>query len=645
LQGGCRICTCPRRGVRFACFEKLVFFCLVQRNAALGALHFYLYLAAQNKQEWGSMTTEIAVVLGLALVAIVLFATEKLRIDAIALLVLSTLTILGLVTPEQAVGGFSNPATVTVAAMFVLAAGLQNSGALSGIGDLLGKARSPVQFLLLLFLVLAVIAPFVNNTAVVAVFIPIVLAASARIGMSASKALIPLSYVSQMAGVCTLVGTSTNLLVNAIARDMGHPGFTMFEFTTLGVICMAVGCLYLLTVGRWLLPDARGGELVEQYELGKYITELRVMPDSSLIGQSVGDAKLGEQYGVFVLELLRGDTKVWGPREQKIEQDDVLLARGDWTKLDELRKEAGLEVDPQFKLEQQSFEQVDQVLTEVMIAPRSRISGRTLGSLGAGWHKNATVLGIHRRGQVLREQLRAVRLRVGDILLMLTPASEAADLRADGNIIVLSEREAEKEMGWRAPFSLVTMALVILVPALGWVPISITSLVGAVAMTLAGCLKADDVYDAIDWRIIILMAGLLPLGLAMSETGAAQFLVENTVGLVKSFGPLTVLAVVYLMALILTEFMSNAAAAVLLTPIGMSTAKMMGVDPTPFLIAVTFAASTSFATPVGYQTNTMVYGAGGYRFIDFLKVGLPLNLIFWVLGVLLIPVFWPFNPV
>lgn len=234
------------------------------------------------------MTTEIAVVLGLALIAIVLFATEKLRIDAIALLVLSTLAVLGLVTPEQAVGGFSNPATVTVAAMFVLAAGLQNSGALSGIGDLLSKARSPFQFLLVLFLVLAVIAPFVNNTAVVAVFIPIVMAASVRIGMSASKALIPLSYVSQMAGVCTLVGTSTNLLVNAIARDLGHPGFTMFEFTALGVICMVVGCIYLLTIGRWLLPDTRAGELVEQYELGKYITELRVMPDSSLIGQSVG---------------------------------------------------------------------------------------------------------------------------------------------------------------------------------------------------------------------------------------------------------------------------------------------------------------------------------------------------------------------
>ncbi|AZR93735.1 sodium:proton symporter [Bordetella trematum] len=588
------------------------------------------------------MTTEIAVVLGLALVAIVLFATEKLRIDAIALLVLGSLAVLGLVTPEQAVAGFSNPATITVAAMFVLAAGLQNSGALSGIGDLLGRARSPFQFLLVLFLILAAIAPFVNNTAVVAVFIPIVMAATARIGMSPSKALIPLSYVSQMAGVCTLVGTSTNLLVNAIAREHGHPGFTMFEFTSLGLICMGVGCLYLLTVGRWLLPDARGGELVEQYELGKYITELRVMPDSSLIGQSVGDAKLGEEYGVFVLELLRGDAKVWGPREQQIEAGDVLLARGDWTKLDELRKEAGLEVDPQFKLEQRSFEEVEQVLTEVMIAPRSRISGRTLASLGAGWHRNATVLGIHRRGQVLRDKLKEVRLRVGDILLVLTPAAEAADLRGDGNLIVLSEREAEKEMGWRAPFALATMALVILVSALGWVPISITSLIGAVAMTLAGCLKADDVYDAVDWRIIILMAGLLPLGMAMSETGAAQFLVENTVGLVREQGPLIVLAAVYLMALLLTEFMSNAAAAVLLTPIGISTARMMEVDATPFLIAVTFAASTSFATPVGYQTNTMVYGAGGYRFADFIKVGLPLNLIFWVLGIVFIPMFWPF---
>jgi di/tricarboxylate transporter len=197
-------------------------------------------------------------------------------------------------------------------------------------------------------------------------------------------------------------------------------------------------------------------------------------------------------------------------------------------------------------------------------------------------------------------------------------------------------------MGWRAPFALATMVLVIGISAIGWAPIAITALVGAVAMTLSGCLEADEVYDAVDWRIIILLAGLLPLGIAMSQSGAAEFIVANTLGMASSFGPLVVLAVLYLMALLLTEFMSNAAAAVILTPIGMSTAHLLGVSATPFLIAVTFAASTSFATPVGYQTNTMVYNAGGYRFVDFIKVGLPLNLIFWVLGVIFIPVFWPF---
>ena len=588
------------------------------------------------------MTIEIAVVLSIALVAVALFATEKLPMDIVALLVLTGLAITGLVDTGQALSGFSNPATITVAAMFVLAAGLQNSGALSGIGNLLGRAKSPFQFLLILFAVLAMIAPFVNNTAVVAVFMPIVMAATANIGMSASKALIPLSYVSQMAGVCTLVGTSTNLLVNGMARDLGHRGFSMFEFTSLGVICMAAGCLYLLTIGRWLLPETRGSELVEHYELGKYITELRVMPESSLIGTSVGEAKLSEEFGVYVLELLRGNEKVWSPKSQTLQEGDVLLARGDWSQLDELRREAGLEVNAEFKLKQRSFEEVDQVLAEVMIAPRSRVIGSTLGMLDPGWHHNTTSLGIHRRGHILREELRNVRLRVGDILLILIPESEMPALRQDRNVIVLSERQPEKPGGWRAPFALVTMALVIGISAIGWAPIAVTALAGAVAMTLAGCLDAEDVYEAIDWRIIILMAGLLPLGVAMSESGAAEFLVQNTIGLVSSMGPLVVLAVLYLMALLLTEFMSNAAAAVLLTPIGVSTASMMNVDATPFLIAVTFAASTSFATPVGYQTNTMVYGAGGYRFSDFVKVGLPLNLIFWVLGVIFIPVFWPF---
>lgn len=607
------------------------------------------------------MTPGIALVLCIALAAILLFATERLRMDAVALLVLGSLAVTGLVAPGDALGGFSNPATITVAAMFVLAAGLQNSGALSGIGRLLGRARSPFLFLLTLFAVLAAVGPFVNNTAIVAVFMPLVIAATSNIGMPASKALIPLSYVSQMAGVCTLVGTSTNLLVNGIAKDLGHPGFSMFAFTPLGVICLGAGCAYLLTLGRWLLPDTRASQMVENQELGKYVTELRVMPDSSLIGGSVEDARLGEQYGVYVLELLRDDEEVWSPRSEVLREGDVLLARGDWSKLDELRQQAGLEINPAVKRRLRMAatgagasdvdvdgdgdggkEKISQVLTEVMIAPRSRVAGNTLTTLDRRWRHDAIVLAIHRRGQVLRDKLKDVRLNVGDVLLMLTTESELGALRQDGNLIVLSAREAPQTRGWRAPFALAVMALVIAVPALSGFPIAIAALLGAVAMALAGCLRADDIYESIDWRIIILLAGLMPLGVAMSQTGAAEFIVQNTIGLVRDAGPLVVLAALYLMALLLTEFMSNAAAAVLLTPIGMSTARMMDVDPTPFLVAVTFAASTSFATPVGYQTNTMVYNAGGYRFVDFLKVGLPLNLIFWALGVTFIPVFWPF---
>jgi di/tricarboxylate transporter len=236
-----------------------------------------------------------------------------------------------------------------------------------------------------------------------------------------------------------------------------------------------------------------------------------------------------------------------------------LLARGDWSQLDELRKDAGLEVNAEFKLKQRSFEDVEQVLAEVMIAPRSRLIGSSLGMLDPGWNHDTTSLGIHRRGQVLRQELRNVRLQVGDILVMLLPESGMAALRKDTNVIVLSERQPDKSGGWRAPFALVTMALVIGVSAVGWAPIAISSLVGAVAMALAGCLDAEDVYDSIDWRIIILMGGLLPLGIAMSQTGAAQFLVDNTIGRVSPFGPWVVLAVFYLMGMVLTEFMSNAA--------------------------------------------------------------------------------------
>lgn len=588
------------------------------------------------------MTIEIVLVLGISLGAMILFITEVMRVDAIAMSVLVSLALLGLISPTEALSGFSNPATITVASMFILAAGLERSGALNGISRLLSQAKTPRSFSFMLFGLLALVAPFVNNTALVAVFIPIVITASLSIGIAPSKSLIPLSYVSQMTGVWTLIGTSTNLIVNSVAKDLGYEGFSMFQFLPLGIICWVAGVAYLLTLGRWLLPDVKSSDLENLYEFGHYLVELYVGEECDLIGTTAEEKKLGEKHGIYLLELIRGDEKFKLPRSEKIKVGDVLLVRGNWSKIEKLTEESKLEINHQLQFNPKVENHIKWMITEVMIAPNSRVAGSRLASFNRSWRSHSRVLGIQRRGQILRTKLKEVRLRIGDILLLAIPETELAELRKDKGIIILSERNNPKRRWWRAPFALIVMALVVLSAAINLVPIAIAALVGALAVIFAGCIHADEVYDTTDWSVIVLMAGLLPLGLAMSSSGAAQFIVDNTIGLVQDLGPHVVLAVLYLMALLLGEMMSNSASAVLLTPIGISTAHLMGTDATPFLIAITFSASTSFLTPVGYQTNTMVYNAGGYQFTDFIKVGLPLNLIFWVLGVIFIPIFWPF---
>ncbi len=573
--------------------------------------------------------------------AIALFATEKLPVDVVAMLILATLLVLGLVTPAEALTGFSSQATITVAAMFVLSAGLMRTGALRVVTQLLARIRNTWLFTLTVMIALGGMSAFVNNTAALAVFLPVVLTVAAANRFSASKILIPMSYAAQMGGVCTLIGTSTNLLVHALAQDLGEPGFSLFEFAPLGLITMAAGMVYLMIVGPFVLPDRRGAELTENYELGKYITELRVTPESPLVGRSVAEAKLGEKYGVYVLELLRGKEKVWSPRAQKLEAEDVLLVRGDWSRLSAFKERARLEIEPEFQLRDEQFQGEDQVLAEVMIAPGSRFIGHTLAELDFQWHHNATVLAIHRRGQVLRDKLKDVRLTVGDILLVLTPGEEMRALRANPGFVVLSEREEESASRRKAWLAIAIMVAVVGVAALEWLPIVASAILGCIGLVVFRCLEPDEVYEAIDWRVIVLLAGVLPMGIALQKTGAAGFVAQQAVSLVGGWGPIAALATVYLLTATLTEAMSNNAAAVLMAPIAVAAAHAVGADATPFLVAVAFAASTSFATPVGYQTNTMVYNAGGYRFTDFVRIGVPLNLLFWAIAVYFIPRFWP----
>lgn len=591
---------------------------------------------------------ELQALLTLAVLAgaVALFVTEKLPVDVVAMLVLASLLVLGLVTPAEALSGFSSEATITVAAMFVLSAGLAHTGALLPVGRMFGRVKRPWLFLVLLMLVVGPISAFVNNTAAVAVFLPMVLAATAANRMSPSQLLIPMSYAAQMGGVCTLIGTSTNLLVNSMAKDLGHPGFGLFDFAPLGLIVMGAGFLYLLLFRRWLLPHHPPSGLAETYELGKYITELRVMEKSPLIGKSVSQAQLAEKHSVYVLELLRGEEKHWSPRAELLREGDVLLVRGDWAKLEALKDTTRLELDSEFKLKDSQFTGEDgdaaQVLAEVMVAPGARMVGQTLAQLDFQWHYNATVLALHRRGEVLREKIKDIPLNVGDVLLMLAPRADLDVIRANANLVVLNERGEGKQPRRKAFLAVGIMIAAVAVAAMGILPIVASAILGGIALVATRCIGNDQAYAAIDWRVIVLLAGVLPLGIAMQKSGLAQTVADFGVDMVGGFGPLAVLAAIYLITALLTEMMSNNAAAVLITPIAFTTAISMDVSPTPFLVAVMFAASTSFATPVGYQTNTMVYNAGNYRFVDFMRMGIPLNLLFWGMAVYFIPTFFPF---
>lgn len=586
---------------------------------------------------------EIALVLAILIGAVGLFISEKYSIDLVAFMVAGSLLLFGLVTPQEGISGFSNQATVTVAAMFVLSAGLQKTGAVAAVGRLLVRlGKNHFLVLVLIMATVGAISAFINNTAAVAVFLPLVLAVAAKRRIAASRLLIPLSFASQFGGVCTLIGTSTNLLVSAISEQAGYGAFSMFEFSRLGLIMFATGFLYFLLLGRWLLPERQTQGLIAAYELGEYITELRVTAGSPLIDKTVMESNLGTEHDVTILKLLDEGRTIWAPYRQRLREGSVLLVRGRLQELMALKETAKLELHAEFKLRDETLQDAEMVLVQALVPPQSQLIGRTLKNIFFRHRYNALVLAIHRRGALLRDKLNAVRLELGDALLIMAPKRDVEALRTDGDFIILGEVQEPSLHRHKVPVALAIVAAVVGLAAMGVLPILVSAILGCVAMVLSRCISLEEAYKVVDWKVIFLLAGILPLGIAMEKTGSAHWLATQAVDLVGGLGPVAVLAALYLLTATLTEMMSNNATAVLLAPIAIATAVSMGIDPKPLLMAVTFAASTSFATPVGYQTNAMVYNVGGYRYTDYLKVGVPLNLIFWVLATLFIPEFWPF---
>ena len=584
-------------------------------------------------------------VLAVAGSAMVLFATGKLRIDLIALCALVALIALRLINPSQALYGLTSPATATIAAMFVLGTGLARTGVVQWVAqkidNLAGKTES--RLVLVLCAVVGALSAFVVNTATVAVFIPIAIMLANTRNISPSRVLMPLSFASQFGGVCTLIGTSTNLLVNSIAIEAGIKSFGLFEFAPLGLAMSVAGIAYLVIVPRHLLPKRRReAEQIDKYRLADYLVEMRVRDKSPLIGKVWETSKVSRDTEVELTNLFRDDKTTSRPKRTRIREGDVLLFNGNVDILVSMEGKYGLELMKNVKVDDRKLSSEDVKLVEALIPPGSHLVGRTLQGSDFLRHYQSTVLAIQRRGKALRERLMDIRLEDSDTLLLQGNKKCVDRLLKSSDLIVTSELTELYIRKDRAIIALAMLITVVALAALNIVPIFVAALIGAVGVVLVRCITIEEAYRAIDWRVIFLLVGILPLGLALEQNGAAIWLASAVMGHMVNYGPLIVLAALYLITAVLTESMSNIAAAGILAPIGISLAVAMNVDPRPFLVAITFAASTSFATPVGYQTNTMIYAPGGYRFTDFIRVGGPLNLIFWGLAVLLIPRLWPF---
>ena len=587
------------------------------------------------------MSLQAWIVAGIVIGAVVLFASEKLRFDVVGLVVLGLLLTTGILTPAEGLSGFSNEATVVVTAMFALNAGVVGTGGLDPLIRALSRIRAPWLLTFAILLVVCPLGAFVKNTALVATFLPVVLGVCARTSTSPARVLMPMSFAAQMGGVCTLLGTSSNLLTNSIAVEHGLPAFGVFEFGKLGVPLALAGLVYLMLVGRWLLPRHIDVEFAESHAPGKFVTEFKLLAGSPLIGQKSGAAGFFDKYGVHVLELLRGDERLWAPRDYELKQGDVLIARGDWQRLDEFKQAQKLEIAAVAEDEEPTRRRM---LIEAMVAPGARLIGDTLERADFRWNYKATVLAVQRRGAILHETLRQTRLQVGDILMLLVDEDSLNHLRRASGLVVLSERGDTRRSRRKAPIAIAILIAVIAIAGLGWLPIVVSALIGCAAMALTGCFDFEDVYDAIDWQVIVLLGAILPLGIALDKTGLAQHVVDAGMTVVGDHGPLAALLMVYLLTALLTELMGHNPSVVLMAPIAISVAHALHADPVPFVITVAFAAATSFATPVGYPTNTMVYNAGGYRFTDFMKVGIPLIALFCTLSMILIPRFWPLMP-
>ncbi|MFC2023082.1 SLC13 family permease [Chloroflexota bacterium] len=590
------------------------------------------------------LDVDIILLLAIVVIAMGLFISGKLRFDLISLGVLAALLLLGLIRTDQALYGFANPATATIAAIFVVSAGLVRTGLIGWVARHVDRlaGQDDARLILVLCSVVAVLSAFLVNTAVVAIFIPIAIALAKDRKIPYSRVLIPVSFASQFGGVCTVIGSSTNMLVNGIAIGKDMRPFGFFEFAPLGLVMLAVGVAYLVVTNRWLLPKRKGEpEQVDKYLLADYLAELHVLGNSTLVGKTWEQSRVSRETGVELSNLMREERAVARPAGTKIRPGDLLLLHGHIKQIMAMESKYGLELMKNVRVRDREFRSPETQLIEVLVPPRSSLIGATLQTSSFFRRYRASVLAIQRRGKVLKERLADIELDSNDTLLIQGNREDILRLMSSAHAIVTNELSELYFRRDKAVAALLVVLAMVSLAAFNVVPVLVAALMGGLGMIITRCLNIEEAYNAIDWKIVFLLGGIIPLGLAMEQSGAIQLLADRVLEPLSAGGPMVLLAVTYLATAVLTEAMSNNATAAILAPIAIVLAGSIDADPRPFLIAITFAASTSFVTPIGYQTNTMVYSPGGYRFIDFTRIGLPLNIIFFILSTVLIPLIWP----
>ena len=588
---------------------------------------------------------EVGFTLGLLFVALVLFVTEWIRYDVVALLVLVSLNLSGILTLEESFAGFSNAAVITVAGILVMSRAVQDAGLVQIVGiKMIEWGKTPIRLTFMIMLAVGLISGFINDIGTAALFMPLVMMVARRMELPPSKLLIPLAYGCLLGGTLTLIGTPPNILVTLIMAEHGIEPFRMFDFAPIGILVLLTGILYMTLIGHKLLPERRGEpSLMDRFQIRDYLTELALSPNSPLAGKRMDQLNLAQEIDFSILGIVRNNRTFLTPLPQeRIEEGDLLLVEANPNELARLVQQGGLEIVPDVNPGEADISSEDVEVVEAVVVPDSRLVGRSLRQIHFRRRYELTVMAISRQGELVRRRLAEVHLKEGDVLLIQGDPQKIDTTLPQIGCLPLADRAISLKAGTHPVRILGIFLGAILLASTGILHVSMAFTLGAFLMILTRCITPREFYGAIEWPILILMAGMIPLGTAMVKTGSATWAAHSLIAITGDSNPYLVLAALYVLVTALTTVLNNPTVTVVVAPIAIDLALSLELSPLPFLMLTAVAASCAFLSPVSHKANILVWGPGGYKFMDYTRVGLPLALLIGVLCVLVIPMLWPF---